>query len=321
LKALGLSLSLRFKNQQHLAMKSQSCLGNDHTRAATQVLLVWQRRIPIRQTEAWLESVAWVGAQNCVISMLPSAKSAKLQIFGQTEKSSRSLLRQHGGSVVRLRPSAWLKAASARIVLPFPPYLCVVSEGDVPPPWKKLPRLLIPAGMAFGTGDHATTAMCLRQLLKRGQGKRWRLLDLGTGSGILALAAAGQGHEVTAMDFDPESIRTARANQALNTIRGKLHWVRADVTTWEPAGTSLPFDLITANLFSALLQKSLPKMKRWLRPGAEMILSGILRTQSDDVLQTLSRLKLEVVQILRKGKWVCLIVRKNSSLVGRPASA
>lgn len=277
--------------------------------SSSRTLFVWQRIIPERSADAWVERVAWAGPENWVISTFPSGKSARLQVFGQTEKRCRELVRHYGGKRVKIKADAWIKASSKPIVLPFPPYLCVVSEGKVPKLREKLPRLLIPAGMAFGTGDHATTGMCLRQILKRGKGKTWRVLDLGTGSGILALAAAMQGHEVMAMDFDPDSIRTAKANHALNPVPGKIRWIRADVKIWEPRGGR--FDLITANLFSSLLQEALPGMKRWLKPGGEMVLSGVLKSQSVEVEKSLRKLKLELLQVLKKGKWVCFIVKKG----------
>lgn len=274
-----------------------------------ETLLVWERLIPVGKEETWLERVAWVGAENCVLSVFSTQKKARLQVFGQTEKCCRQLVAFHGGRLVKISAAAWFKASSKPIVLPFPPWLCVISDGKVPFRWRKLPRLLIPAGMAFGSGDHATTGMCLRQILKRSKGDARRFLDLGTGSGILALAAAMQGHEVVAIDFDPESIRTARDNQRMNPISGKIRWTRADVKTWEAAAK--PFDLISANLFSDLLQEVLPKMKRWLKPGGEMVLSGVLKTQLGDVLRTIRKLDLKVLQVLKKGKWVCLVVFKK----------
>ena len=273
---------------------------------ATKILFVWQRLIPEHCVNLWLERVAWVGSQNCVVSTFPSGKSAKLHVYGQTERCCRKLVKNYGGKLIKTKGSDWIKASLQPIILPFPPHLCVVSEGQVPKKWRHLPKLWIPAGMAFGTGDHATTGMCLRQVLQRCRGGKKRVLDLGTGSGILALAAAAQGHAVVAMDFDAESIRTAKANTKRNEISGSVRWIRADVKTWEPKGSK--FDLIVANLFSSLLIVALPKMKRWLKPEGEVILSGVLKTQLPEVLSELSRLKLEVKRVLKKGKWVCIVV-------------
>jgi ribosomal protein L11 methyltransferase len=277
-----------------------------------QTLNIWQRLISEQWTDAWLERVAWAGPENCVISTFPGGKTARLQVYGQTEKRCRELVKNYGGKLIKTKANAWIQAASQPIVLPFPPDLCVVSAGEVPRlgSKKKLPRLLIPAGMAFGTGDHATTGMCMRQLLSRCRGERKRILDLGTGSGILALAAAMLGHEVQAMDFDPESIRTAKENAKRNGLAGKVSWHCADVKRWQPEGKG--WDLITANLFSSLLQAALPRMKRWLRPGGEMVLSGVLKSQSAEVEQTLRKLDLGVRQILKKGKWVCFVVEKKA---------
>ncbi|NJK91187.1 MAG: methyltransferase domain-containing protein [Blastochloris sp.] len=249
------------------------------------------------------------------MTSFPNGKSAKLQVYGQSQKRCRELVAHYGGKCLKSQPAAWIKKASQPIVLPFPPHLCVVSEGHPPRPHHKLPRLLIPAGMAFGSGDHATTGMCLRQTPQNAappRSRKKRLLDLGTGSGILALAAALHGHEVIGLDFDPESIRTARENLRQNPVPGKVRWVRADLNSWTP--TQGPYDLITANLFSNLLIQNLPRIKEWLQPQGEIILSGILKTQWPEVLTTLNQLKLQPQHILKKGKWVCAVLCHSGQL-------
>ncbi|MBV9618408.1 MAG: 50S ribosomal protein L11 methyltransferase [Verrucomicrobia bacterium] len=167
-------------------------------------------------------------------------------------------------------------------------------------------RLNIPAGAAFGTGEHATTAMSLRLLeeLTRDWSQGWSLVDLGTGSGILALAARLHGAKrVIAIDSDPIAISTAVQNARLNKIRGTQFRV-ADVRDWK-----FPPDVkvITANLFTELLMEIMPRLKaaHWL------ILSGILRAQEEYVRQALTSNKVELIEVRRRGKWVAMLARRR----------
>src|SRR4029077_375984 len=141
-------------------------------------------------------------------------------------------------------------------------------------------RLVIPASLAFGTGEHVTTAMSLRFLeqLTRRWKPGWSVVDLGTGSGILALAAKclGAGH-VVGIDNDPTAISIAKSNARLNRIRG-AGFVFGDVGKWNSAQET---DVITANLYSDLLIEMLPK----LRGSGWLILSGVLRREQDELVR------------------------------------
>jgi ribosomal protein L11 methyltransferase len=171
------------------------------------------------------------------------------------------------------------------------------------------PFLIIPALAAFGTGEHVTTAMSLRLLeeLTRRWKNEWSLVDLGTGSGILALAAKrfGAGH-VVGIDNDPTAISTAESNARLNKIHN-VHFQLADVRKWKP---QIGIDVITANLYSDLLIQILPNLNRshWL------ILSGILRTQEKEFVQALRRNNIDLVSVRRRGKWVAILARCSRAL-------
>jgi ribosomal protein L11 methyltransferase len=163
-------------------------------------------------------------------------------------------------------------------------------------------HLLIPASAAFGTGEHATTAMSLRFLerLTRKWEKDWSLADLGTGSGILALAAKRFGAgRVSGIDIDPKAISIAKANARLNKI-DNVDFRPGDLRKWQPTE---PRDVVAANLDSELLIEILPKLKRcnWL------ILSGVLRTQESEFLRVLRRNNIEIVNVKRRGKWIAVM--------------
>jgi ribosomal protein L11 methyltransferase len=173
--------------------------------------------------------------------------------------------------------------------------------------------LMIPASLAFGTGGHATTAMSLRLLeqLTRHWKRRWSLVDLGTGSGILALAAKcfGAG-QVIGIDNDPAAISMAKSNAKLNKIRG-VSFQLGDVRKWDPPRET---DVITANLYSHLLIEIPPK----LHGGSWLILSGILRSQQDDLVRALKRNLFGIINMKCRGKWVALLARKVSCSVRCP---
>jgi ribosomal protein L11 methyltransferase len=169
--------------------------------------------------------------------------------------------------------------------------------------------LVIPASAAFGTGGHATTAMSLRLLecLTRKWEKGWSLADLGTGSGILALAAKRFGAgRVIGIDIDPKAISIAKANARLNKI-DNVDFRLGDLRKWKPTNAR---DVVVANLYNELLIAVLPELKRctWL------ILSGVLRTQEKKFLSVLRRNNIETLNVKRRGKWVA-VAAKGSACV------
>ena len=170
--------------------------------------------------------------------------------------------------------------------------------------------LLIPATMAFGTGEHATTAMCLRMLADVSRelfGRELEALDLGTGSGILALAARQFGAgRVEACDFDPVAVRVAKENVVANDIRG-IAFRRFDVLNWHPSRKWL---VVTANLFSTILVKSAAQIAASIEKGGWLILSGILRAQAGEVIAAFERKGCRIERIVRRGKWVTCLARR-----------
>lgn len=166
--------------------------------------------------------------------------------------------------------------------------------------------LIIPAAAAFGTGEHVTTAMCLRLLeaSTRGWKNDWTLLDAGTGTGILALAGRCLGaRHVLAIDDDRCAIATAEENARINRIGG-VRFELADVLTYK---CRKRFNVIVANLFSELLICALPGLKVRLKKNGLLILSGILRSQERTLLRAARSNGLSIVQIRRRGKWIAIL--------------
>ncbi len=261
------------------------------------------------------------GGRLAIISK-PGRKRRQLEIACTSRNDSRKLVEEFGGRTEKL-PRNWLQRF-ARLYQSKPikvgKRLVIVGKVDFQTPKAFVlnkPRLLvIPASAAFGTGEHATTAMSLRLLerLTREWKNSWSLADLGTGSGILALAAKrfGAGRFV-GIDIDPKAISVAKANARLKI--DNVDFKLGDLRKWKSwAGR----DIVAANLYSVLLIEILPKLKRsnWL------ILSGVLRMHENKFFHALRRNKIEIVKVNRRGKWIAVLAKvpNASRLRIRPRS-
>ena len=180
----------------------------------------------------------------------------------------------------------------------------------VKPSWsKKLPRknqavVVLDPGLSFGTGQHPTTAFCLREVARhRKTGARRSFLDMGTGSGILAIAAAKLGYSpVYAFDFDPEAVRVARANARANGVHKKLRIARRDVTKL-PIHPARQYDLICANLISTLLISERRRMVAQLNRGGTLVLAGILKPEFSQVQKVFEKLGLKLAARKIENEW------------------
>jgi ribosomal protein L11 methyltransferase len=175
--------------------------------------------------------------------------------------------------------------------------------------------LVIPAGLAFGTGQHATTSGCLAVLdgLKR-RGKVFRnVLDLGTGTGLLVLAAARlwPAARRTASDIDPVSIAVVRENAAMNRVRG-LKLVVADGLSDRELVTRAPYDLVIANILAQPLIDMAPWVAASVAPGGTLILAGLLDTQAAAVARAYVDQNMRLVTT-GPGEWPVLTLVARTS--------
>ena len=152
----------------------------------------------------------------------------------------------------------------------------------------------IDAGLAFGTGQHATTAGCLAalDLLERNGSQFANVVDVGTGTGLLAFAALAlwPGAKCIATDVDPVAVDVARDNAAINGVRlghgaGELLLGFADGMDSPLLAARAPFDLIVANILAGPLIELAPDFASALAPGGTIILAGLLDTQADSVIR------------------------------------
>jgi len=170
--------------------------------------------------------------------------------------------------------------------------------------------LLIDAGVAFGTGRHETTRGCLLVLdgLARAGRKVGRPLDLGCGSGILALAMAKLWPvPVLAADNDPQAVAVARENAVVNGVDGLVRAVRSHGFAATALKRAAPFDLIVANILARPLCRLAPGFARHLAPGGLAVLSGLLVEQEDMVIAAQARQGLRLRRRQRDGDWSVLV--------------
>ena len=139
-------------------------------------------------------------------------------------------------------------------------------------------------GLAFGTGNHETTRLCVERLVARAEStsRRGRVIDAGCGSGILALSAVRLGWtDVSGFDNDPEAVRVSEENAALNDLAGAVRFTTADLVSGLPAGTQA--DVVLANIQADVLLRFIPQLVNAIAPGGLLVLSGILARENGQV--------------------------------------
>lgn len=213
----------------------------------------------------------------------------------------------------------WVTATSLRLP-PIPAGRFVVhgshARDELPP---GLVPIEIDAGVAFGSGEHATTQSCLRAIDELARAHRFRrVLDVGCGSGILSIAAAKcWPARIVAVDNDPVAVRVTAHNLRLNGVAAQARAVTSDGYRHTLVRRTAPFDLILANILADPLIELAPALRRHLAPGGHAVLSGLLDRQAERVIAAHRDQGLRLVQRLDQGPWTALVLRAP----GRRASA
>lgn len=188
-----------------------------------------------------------------------------------------------------------VRVPGTRTIVVRPPHISYTGKPD------EIVIDLVP-GLAFGTGQHQSTRLCLGLLAEQIQGGE-RVLDVGTGSGILAVAAARLGAaSVVATDIDPLAVdaarQTVRQNQMADRVRVREGSIPADGQ----------FDLVVANLTADLLQFLANDLADALTPGGRLIVSGLIATRQDDVAAALSNRNLQLRSVRSEDDWCALLL-------------
>ena len=278
--------------------------------------------------------------QTSVVSIFCESKPSQIarrEISAGLQRIKNSGLKIAAGKIkiAKVRREDWAESWKRH----FKP----IEIGDallVKPSWsKKRPRknqaiVILDPGLSFGTGQHPTTEFCLAEIAMFKNGERARpgrssmrlasnlstggrgvrqnargracsqsFLDIGTGSGILAIATAKLGYKpIRAIDFDPEAVRVARANASANGVLRKIKIVRGDVTQLS-ANPKEQFDLVCANLISNLLVAERKKIVARLKPGGTLVLAGILKSEFSEVQKAFESLGLKLISGRSKKEW------------------
>lgn len=266
----------------------------------------WRKLSQTKWDDVWPERLTEF-LDRLAITTLAGGKKSRLEVFALTKRDADRLVKEFGGTATKLKRDWMHGPATPRPPINVRGRLFIVTSEAERPAGKS--SLIIPAGMAFGTGEHATTLNCLRFIadLAEAQAGRWELLDLGCGSGILALAARALGAaKVEAGDFDPECVRTTKENVKLNHLTG-VAVKKLDVFEWEPART---WPVVTANLYSTILTEIAPKLVRAVAPGGALVFSGVMRDQEAEVVAAFRKAGLRIEDVKRQGKWIAGLARR-----------
>jgi len=259
--------------------------------------------------DAWEERFS--GNPNLVIEMVKGGKSIRIRLFCATLMEAEAVATQFGGSVRKMANAEWNKPVAAPRPVKVRDVFVLTAEKrpkELAALKKANPKreiIAIPPEMAFGTGDHATTSTCLRLLVDVARSRKethWTVADLGTGTGVLAIAAKKLGAgETFACDYDPLAVAVAMRNIERNGTPDIL-MQEQDVLRWKPRKKG--YDVVLANLFSTILIEAWPVIAKSLAPGGDLIVSGILATQAWDVFKAAAGNGLGFTKVVKKGKWV-----------------
>jgi ribosomal protein L11 methyltransferase len=180
----------------------------------------------------------------------------------------------------------------------------------IKPSWeKRKPRkgqheIILDPGISFGTGHHATTAFCLGQLVAhRVESQRQTVIDIGCGSGILAIAAAKLGYEgIVCFDYNSDSVRSARENAERNAVADRVRPTVKDLTRL-PVDTARKYDIVCANLIYDLLIAERERITRRLKPEGTLVLAGILEIQFPKVTRAFREIGFKLITSKVEGEW------------------
>jgi len=277
----------------------------------------WSKEIAADEEEDWEARFSLAEIFAC-FHQLPGRDDVRIEAFVEDDSQAQRLVELWGGQLDEVGDKDWVAVAAREwlgYVLPIRDRF-VLTLDDRPEFLEALRAehpgrdfLIFPPGVAFGTGDHATTATCLDLLVAQeaeGGVSGKDVLDLGCGTGILGIAAAKLGAtRVDGLDNDPLAVQAARGYWESNGSPGgaNVTWAEADVLAWRPERT---YDLVLGNLFSDILRQAMPTIRQCVRTEGTVILSGILGEQADAVIKSAAEAGLRLDLRVDAGPWTTL---------------
>jgi ribosomal protein L11 methyltransferase len=208
-------------------------------------------------------------------------------------------------SVAKVPPQDWSESWKRHFkALSIGRRLLILPSWSRRRPTKGQRVVILDPGLSFGTGQHPTTRHCLEQIVQaRRDPQAASLLDMGCGSGILAIAAAAMGYEqVEAFDFDPAAVRATRENASRNGVERAIRISRQDLTKL-PNRATRRFEVVCANLTSDLLIAHAGKIRNRLVKGGRVVVAGILLSQFGAVRRAFQKCGLRLTASKAKGEW------------------
>ncbi len=295
-------------------------------------------RVPARDAASVMDALATLGDDVATAADLPfeqptpeepatplpdalATVSAYFAATPRSAKAERDALRLRANAALRpfdararirrLREHDWIAATKAAF-----PLMRIGQRIVVRPVWEAYdPRpgeavVVLDPGIAFGTGAHETTRTCLEvaeRLVRPGA----RVLDLGCGSGILAIAAARLGaRTVWALDIDPFAVDAARSNAALNALDGTIVVREGSLGDAAPHGLPAAFDTVFANIASAPLIALATPLAQALVPGGTLVASGVLAEHAAPVRRAIEAAALRVDEVIAAGDWRTIVAQR-----------
>lgn len=284
---------------------------------------LWQLRVelPAHEAEAMAALEAVLEAHALALSRFERAKGRRWRIEALFDRKpprreaaawlDLAGLGDRAFQIEPVPPRNWVAESRARLpALKVGRFFIHGSHHEEPVPRGKI-GLEIDAGLAFGTGRHETTRLCLELIGRLASHPPRRPLDLGCGTGILALAMARLWDvPVLAADNDPQAVAVARENVRRNGLAARVRVVKSDGYRAAALRRAAPFDLVVANILANPLIEMAPGLVRHLAPGGRAILSGLMTEQEREVLAPYLAHGLRCEARLRRDDWSALLLRK-----------
>jgi ribosomal protein L11 methyltransferase len=288
--------------------------------------------------EAVTDMLAVLSRQSCASFTDVEAGTVRVSVFLAGRKRPGGLLRRRistglrtikgwglnvgGGRVScrRVRPQDWAESWKRHFKpIEIGRVLLVKPSWSRRRPNRDQAVVVLDPGLSFGTGQHPTTAFCLEQLVRfrpraaQGPGS---FLDIGTGSGILAIAAAKLGFApVEAFDFDPEAVRVAKANARENGVARRVQFFRSDVLKLKRRKLGGQCSIVCANLTADLLIKARSRIVSCMKQAGLLVLAGILREEFPRVQKRFESAGLEFLGSRSAGEWRSAAFARRSKIV------
>jgi ribosomal protein L11 methyltransferase len=277
-----------------------------------------------RDSEETASSILFDSGTTGIVTLEESAETVKLGAYFDAQADGEEIARNIEAEFARTGLTSALQSISISEIQDQD-WMQKWKEGFEPveigtrlmvaPSWK-LPELStdriiiqIDPGMAFGTGTHETTRLCLEAIERCWQGGS--LLDVGTGTGILAIAAAklSPGSRIVAIDIDPQAAQVARENAEINGVAAFV-----EIAGGEPRDfCGLTFDIVVANLTAEVIISLIDDLATCLASDGLMILSGILTTLASDVERAVNRLGLKTIERREAGEWSMIVAGRREA--------